>query len=253
MRLAGVVGARATGAALVSLSACFILLGALVGLREVIGSQEGGGWSERRSEMVEEQIRARGVSDLEVLRAMASVPRHLFVPETLQGRSYEDYPLPLEHDQTISQPYIVAFMTELLELEGDEKVLEIGTGSGYQAAVLGEIAAEIYSIEIVEPLATSARKRLAELGYRNIEVRAGDGYAGWPEEAPFDAIILTAAPPAIPQPLIDQLAIGGRLIAPVGRSDQELVLLQKTANGVERRKSIPVRFVPMTGTAQEKR
>lgn len=222
-------------------------------MREVIGSQEGGGWSERRSEMVEEQIRARGVSDLEVLRAMASVPRHLFVPETLQGRSYEDYPLPLEHDQTISQPYIVAFMTELLELEGDEKVLEIGTGSGYQAAVLGEIAAEIYSIEIVEPLATSARKRLAELGYRNIEVRAGDGYAGWPEEAPFDAIILTAAPPAIPQPLIDQLAIGGRLIAPVGRSDQELVLLQKTANGVERRKSIPVRFVPMTGTAQEKR
>ena len=198
------------------------------------------------------QIRARGIENARVLAALGEVPRHLFVAEEVRASAYEDHPLPIGHEQTISQPYIVALMTDLLQLDGHEKVLEIGTGSGYQAAVLGELADQVYTIEIVAPLAEEARARLADLGYENVHVRAGDGYRGWPEQAPFDAIILTAAPPSVPQPLIDQLAIGGILAAPVGDLHQELVVLEKTANGLERREVIPVRFVPMTGEAQEK-
>jgi protein-L-isoaspartate(D-aspartate) O-methyltransferase len=200
--------------------------------------------------MVRTQLRARGIASERVLDAMARVPRHRFVPAEMRDQAYEDHPLPIGWDQTISQPYVVGVMSELLELDGSEKVLEIGTGSGYQAAVLGELARGVYSIEIVEPLAERARALLAELGYTNVHVRAGDGYRGWPEEAPFDAIILTAAPATIPQPLIDQLATGGILVGPVGELEQDLVVMEKTSKGIERREVIPVRFVPMTGEAQ---
>ena len=203
-----------------------------------------------RESMVREQIERRGVRQKSVLEAMARVPRHRFVPEELASRAYEDRPLPIGHSQTISQPYIVALMTELLAIDGDEKVLEIGTGSGYQAAILAELAAKVYTIEIVEPLAEEARKLLSEMGYDNTEVRYGDGYGGWPEEAPFDCVILTAAPPRIPQPLLDQLAVGGRLVAPVGGFNQDLVLVTREAGGVTRTSVLPVRFVPMTGKAQ---
>jgi protein-L-isoaspartate(D-aspartate) O-methyltransferase len=211
-----------------------------------------GAFATERAEMVRAQIRARGLDDPRLLDALNRVPRHLFVPDDMRAGAYGDHPLPIGHQQTISQPYIVALMTDLLRLDGSEKVLEIGTGSGYQAAVLGELAREVYSIEIVAPLAEQARARLAELGYENVHVRTGDGYRGWPEQAPFDAIMLTAAPPAIPQPLIDQLAVGGVLAAPVGDVYQELVVMEKTPNGLERREVIQVRFVPMTGEAQEK-
>jgi len=209
--------------------------------------------SAERERMVADQIAARGVRDSRVLAAMRKVPRHEFVPAELAARAHHDSPLPIGHAQTISQPYIVAFMTEQLELDGDEKVLEIGTGSGYQAAVLGELAKQVHTIEIVEPLARQSRELLAQQGYANIAVRAGDGYRGWPEEAPFDAIILTAAPPEIPQPLIDQLAMGGRLVAPVGRWNQELVLIRRDENGFHREKLIGVRFVPMVGEARNDR
>ena len=207
----------------------------------------------RRLAMVESQIRSRGVSDPAVLRALEKVPRHLFVGSEHASEAYDDHPLPIGFDQTISQPYIVALMTELLELEADSRVLEIGTGSGYQAAVLAEIVSEVYSIEIVEPLAERSAVLLERLGYTNVEVRAGDGYAGWPEQAPFDAIVLTAAPPRIPPPLLEQLAPGGRLVAPVGDFDQDLVLITRQADGFERRQILPVRFVPMTGQAQRVR
>lgn len=203
-----------------------------------------------REEMVERQIERRGVRDRSVLRAMRTVPRHLFVPEELRSQAYGDFPLPIGHGQTISQPYIVALMSEALELGGDEKVLEIGTGSGYQAAILGELAARVFSIEIVAPLAERASLLLREMGYANVETRTGDGYAGWPEEAPFDAIILTAAPAEIPAPLIEQLAVGGRLLAPVGEEAQELVLVSRDREGLEQRSLIRVRFVPMTGEVQ---
>src|SRR5512139_2525652 len=169
-----------------------------------------------REKMVETQIKARGVKDPRVLSAMLKVERHRFVPRDLQTSAYSDQPLPIGEGQTISQPYIVALMTELLELKGEEKVLEVGTGSGYQAAILAELAEEVYTIEIVESLATSARKTLLELGFKNIKVKAGDGYLGWPEVSPFDVIIVTAAPDHVPQPLIDQLKDGGRLVIPVG-------------------------------------
>lgn len=200
--------------------------------------------------MVDEQIAARGIADERVLAAMARVQRHRFVPRSEAHSAYGDHPLPIGHRQTISQPYVVAFMTEALELDGSEKVLEIGTGSGYQAAVLGEVAAQVYTIEIVEPLAERSRRTLAELGYENVHVRAGDGYRGWPEEAPFDAIIVTAAPDHVPEPLIEQLALGGRMIVPVGDKQQDLVLLVRTAEGLERERVLPVRFVPMTGIAE---
>jgi protein-L-isoaspartate(D-aspartate) O-methyltransferase len=169
------------------------------------------------------------------------------VPPSLAEEAYGDHPLPIGEGQTISQPYIVALMTELLNLRGGERVLEVGTGSGYQAAVLAEIAGEVYSVEILEPLARSAAATLAGLGYGGVRVRAGDGYLGWPEAAPFDAIVVTAAPDHIPQPLLDQLRVGGHLVIPVGVSYQELVVCTKTAAGVTRRSVIPVRFVPMTG------
>ena len=205
-----------------------------------------------RDHMVDRQIADRGIAQPEVLAALRRVPRHRFVPSEHQDLAYRDGPLPIGHDQTISQPYIVAFMTEALNLDSRSKVLEIGTGSGYQAAVLGEIAREVYTIEIVEPLARRAAATLAELGYRNVHVRAGDGYRGWPEQAPFDAVMVTAAPDHVPEPLVDQLKVGGLMILPVGTGSQELVLLEKTAKGVKRRKVLAVRFVPMTGEARKR-
>ncbi|MEM9292627.1 MAG: protein-L-isoaspartate(D-aspartate) O-methyltransferase [Acidobacteriota bacterium] len=204
----------------------------------------------RRAAMVEEQIQRRGIEAPAVLAALRQVPRHLFVPDPLQEHAYEDRPLPIGHEQTISQPYIVALMTDLLQLDGDQRVLEIGTGSGYHAAVLSRVAGEVYSIEIVEALGREAAPRLQSLGYSNIRVRVGDGYDGWPEAAPFDAIVLTAAPATIPQPLVDQLRVGGRLVAPVGENRQDLRLMLKTPSGLETRDVIPVRFVPMTGKAR---
>jgi protein-L-isoaspartate(D-aspartate) O-methyltransferase len=179
------------------------------------------------------------------------VPRHRFVPEGYRGDAYADSPLPIGEGQTISQPYIVALMTSLLELDGDEKVLEIGTGSGYQAAVLARLVREVYSVEILRPLGEQARTTLEELGYENVQVRVGDGYKGWPEKAPFDAIIVTAAPERIPEPLIEQLKVGGRLVIPVGNFWQNLLVITKTADGVEKRTVLPVRFVPMTGEVQK--
>ena len=205
----------------------------------------------RRRQMVESQIRSRGVEDGRVLRAMEEVPRHLFVPLSMRGEAYEDYPLPIGSQQTISQPYIVALMTSLLELSGGERVLEIGTGSGYQAAVLSRIAGEVYSIEILEPLSSSARLTLGRLGYTNIHLRVGDGWAGWKEAAPYDGILVTAAPEKVPQPLLDQLKVGGKLVIPVGSFFQDLLVYTRTATGFEKKNVIPVRFVPMTGEAQK--
>ena len=198
-----------------------------------------------RDRMVTAQIEARGVHDPRVLAAMRKVPRHLYVPEASRNEAYEDYPLSIGEGQTISQPYIVALMSELLKLDGSERVLEIGTGSGYQAAVLGELAKDVYSMEIVPDLADHASKLLKNMGYANIRVRCGDGYAGWPEEAPFDAIIVTAAPEHIPQALVGQLKPGGRIVLPVGKGPQDLVLGIKTVQGLETESIIPVRFVPM--------
>jgi protein-L-isoaspartate(D-aspartate) O-methyltransferase len=202
--------------------------------------------------MIERDLALRDIADERVLAAMAAVPRERFVPPELRGRAYDDGPLPIGHGQTISQPYVVAFMTQALELDGSERVLEVGTGSGYQAAVLGECAAEVYTIEIVEPLADTARALLAELGYDNVHVRTGDGYRGWPEEAPFDAILVTAAPDHVPEPLVQQLAEGGRMILPVGDYEQDLVLLVKQDGQLSRRSVLPVRFVPMTGEARDR-
>lgn len=203
-----------------------------------------------RERMVREQIAGRGVRDPRVLAALSRVPRHELVPEDVRAQAYEDRPLPIGHGQTISQPYVVAYMTEQLRLSGDERVLEVGTGSGYQAAVLAELAREVFSIEIVEPLGERARADLARLGYRNVKIKIGDGYRGWPEHSPFDAIIVTAAPGHVPQPLIDQLALGGRLVLPVGGLDQELLLLSRDANGIHEERLIDVRFVPMRGEAE---
>ena len=204
-----------------------------------------------RERMVREQIEARGVKNHRVLEAMRKVPRHLFIPEANRNMAYEDTPVPIGEGQTISQPYIVAYMTDALKIKPTDRVLEVGTGSGYQAAILGELAAEVYTIEVLPDLAERAAALLAELGYRNVHVRVGDGYLGWPEEAPFDAIILTAAPPEIPEPLLQQLAEGGRLIAPVGVDFQQLVLIRKKEGRFTRENLLPVRFVPMTGRAQK--
>jgi protein-L-isoaspartate(D-aspartate) O-methyltransferase len=193
------------------------------------------------------------VKDPRVLSALLKVERHRFVPEEYLGSAYSDQPLPIGEGQTISQPYIVALMTELLELKGDEKVLEIGTGSGYQTAVLAELAREVYTIEIIEPLASAARNRLLELGYQNIKVKAGDGYLGWPEAAPFDAIIITCAPDHIPEPLVEQLKEGGRMVLPVGAYAQELKKIVKRSGKIETSDVIPVVFVPMTGDAVKKK
>jgi protein-L-isoaspartate(D-aspartate) O-methyltransferase len=204
-----------------------------------------------RERMVREQIEARAVRDPLTLAAMRKVPRHELVPAAVRLAAYTDSPLPIGLGQTISQPYIVAFMTEALGLRGGEKVLEVGTGSGYQAAVLAEIAAQVYTIEIVAPLAERARADLARLGYTNVHVRAGDGYLGWPEAAPFDAIIVTAAAPRIPEPLKEQLKDGGRLVIPVGEEYQSLVVLTRTGSRFAERTVLPVRFVPMTGKVRE--
>lgn len=195
--------------------------------------------------MVESQIKNRDIRDNKVMQVMRITPRHLFVPFDYRELAYNDGPLPIGYQQTISQPYIVALMTELLQLSGSEKVLEIGTGSGYQAAVLAQLADSIYTIEIVEPLAKSSTLLLKNLGYENVVVKYGDGYLGWPEHAPFEGIIVTAAPEEIPQALVEQLAVGGRMVLPVGSYYQELVLLTKSTKGVTRKDIIPVRFVPM--------
>jgi protein-L-isoaspartate(D-aspartate) O-methyltransferase len=202
-------------------------------------------WARRRAAMVAEQIVGRGVADPRVLAAMRKVPRHLFVPEAVRPAAYDDSPLPIGHGQTISQPYIVAYMSEVLQVAPEHRVLEIGTGSGYQAAILGELAREVYTIEIVPELAERARATLASLGYANVHVRVGDGYLGWPEQAPFDRIMVTAAPDHVPQPLVEQLADGGRLVLPVGRGDQWIRILTRRGARVTEQTTIPVRFVPL--------
>ncbi len=209
------------------------------------GTKEG--FKQMREKMVETQIKARGVKDPRVLSAMLKVERHLFVPQESAAAAYADQPLPIGEGQTISQPYIVALMTELLDLKGEERVLEVGTGSGYQAAILAELAREIYSIEIVETLASSAKDLLQSLGYRNIMIKTGDGYMGWPEVAPFDAIMVTCAPEHVPKPLLDQLKEGGRLVLPVGFHSQELKKVTKRSGTIQTENVIPVMFVPMTG------
>ncbi len=198
-----------------------------------------------RKQMVESQIRGRGIQDERVLAAMSQMPRHQFVNAPWKDLAYGDHPLPIGHQQTISQPYIVAYMSEAAEIDPKDKVLEIGTGCGYQAAVLGEIAQKVYSIEIIPELAQRARQTLAQLGYKNIQVKTGDGYEGWTEYAPYDAIIVTAAPEKIPQPLIDQLAINGKMVIPVGSWLQKIVVLTKTEDRIIKEETIPVRFVPM--------
>src|SRR6516225_8990935 len=206
-------------------------------------------FSAARQRMVEEQLAApdRGIKNRLVLEAMSTVPRHEFVPESLRKFAYRDEPLPIGYGQSISQPFVVAFMTEQLDPKPTDRVLEIGTGSGYQAAVLSRLVTEVYTIEIIEPLARRAEADLKRLGYDNVKVLAGDGYRGWPDHAPFDAIIVTCAPDHIPQPLVEQLRDGGRMVIPVGAlENQQLYLLQKHGTKVEQQAVLPVRFVPMT-------
>jgi len=203
--------------------------------------------------MVEQQLKPHGIKDERVLAAMAKVPREEFVPADARPSAYEDGPLPIGYDQTISQPYVVAFMTEQLRPKQSDRVLEIGSGSGYQAAILGELVAAVYTIEIVEPLAKGAEATLQRLGYNNVHIKVGDGYKGWPEEAPFDAIIVTCAPEKVPQPLVDQLKDGGRMVIPVGeRFAQQLYLLEKKNGQLKESATLPVRFVPMLREAQKK-
>ena len=231
-----------------------ILCSLLVGLLSLImggvlfcSAQERDHFARLREAMVASQIVDRGITDPAVLKAIRKVPRHLFVPERYRSAAYRDHPLPIGSGQTISQPYIVAFMTEALSLKSGDRVLEIGTGSGYQAAVLAEIVQEVYSIEIVEILGKRAKGTLSRLGYANIHIRIGDGYRGWPEKAPFDAIIVTCAPTQIPRPLIEQLAEGARMVIPVGRKGavQRLVVGVKTGTALRMEQAMPVRFVPM--------
>jgi len=205
----------------------------------------------QRQRMVEQQLKPRGIKEERVLAAMAKVPREEFVPADARPSAYEDGPLPIGYDQTISQPYVVAFMTEQLRPKRSDRVLEIGSGSGYQAAILGELVAEVYTVEIVEPLAKSAEATLQRLGYNNVHIKVGDGYKGWPEEAPFDAIIVTCAPEKVPQPLVDQLKDGGRMVIPVGeRFAQQLYLLEKKNGQLNESVTLPVRFVPMLREAK---
>ena len=211
-------------------------------------------FAQARRKMVEEQVRSRGVTAPRVLAAMEAVPRHLFVPDGERARAYTDSPLPIGAGQTISQPYIVGLMTSLLDVQPGDRILEVGTGSGYQAAILSRLARQVYSVEILEHLANRARRTLEAVGYNNVEVRLGDGYQGWPEAAPFDGIIVTAAPPRIPEPLLRQLKTGGKLVIPVGEGYQDLeVLTKRPDGGFDRAKVLPVRFVPMTGRAQRER
>jgi protein-L-isoaspartate(D-aspartate) O-methyltransferase len=208
--------------------------------------------SEVRKIMVETQLRNQGITDAAVLAAMEKVPRHEFVPASHQEHAYGNFPLPIGKGQTISQPFIVAYMTQKLQLKKSDRVLEIGTGSGYQTAILSELASHVYSIEIIPELAEVAKLVLHKLGYKNIEIKTGDGYEGWPDHAPYDAIIVTAAPEHIPEPLLKQLKLGGRMVIPVGLEKQQMITITKTKNGLLKEKTADVRFVPMTGTAQEK-
>lgn len=208
-------------------------------------------YSAARKAMVEKQVLARGIEQPELLEAMVTVPRHLFVPAELRHEAYEDRSLPIGWGQFISQPYLSARMIELLDLDEDDRVLEIGTGSGYDAALLSRIARDVYTIEIIERLAHQTLNSLQSLGYDNVQVRVGDGYQGWPQEAPFDAILLTAAPPRIPQPLVDQLKVGGRMVVPLGQLFQDLLVITKTPHGIERQKIEPVRLGPMSGEIQK--
>ena len=213
-----------------------------------VGLQRGAGdFEAERLRMVEEQLEARDIRAARVLDAMRRVPRHLFVPASLRTQAYDDSPLPIGFEQTISQPYIVAFMTQALDVQPNHLVLEIGTGSGYQAAVLGLLAKQVYTIEIVAPLADRARGALSALGYRNIEVRTGNGYLGWPEHAPYDRVMVTAAPDEVPPALVQQLKTGGLMAIPVGNVTQQLLILRRTTTGMETLSTLPVRFVPMTG------
>ena len=224
-----------------------------LGLANIADAADTKQFAVRRMRMVQEQLigPGRDITNARVLAAIGKVPRHEFVPERHRNQAYEDHPLPIGYGQTISQPYIVAFMTEKLDPKPTDRVLEIGTGSGYQAAVLAELVAKVYTIEIVEPLAQRAKADLQRLGYTNVVVRAGDGYKGWPDAAPFDAIIVTCAPDKVPQPLTEQLKDGGRMIIPIGEIwDQKLVLLHKRGQRLEKTVVLPVRFVPMTGEAQ---
>ncbi len=207
----------------------------------------------QRQRMVEQQLKPRGIKDERVLGAMAKVPREEFIPMNARGDAYEDGPLPIGYDQTISQPYIVAFMTEQLRPKASDRVLEIGSGSGYQAAILAELVTDVYTIEIVEPLAKNAEATVQRLGYKNVHIRVGDGYKGWPEEAPFDAIVVTCAPENVPQPLVDQLKDGGRMVIPVGeRFAQQLYLFEKRNGQLKESVTLPVRFVPMLRETQKK-
>lgn len=200
---------------------------------------------DNQNKMIQNQIELRGIEDKRVIKAIKTVDRALFVPDDLHNLAYEDSPLPIGYNQTISQPFIVAFMTEAAKLKQGAKVLEIGTGSGYQAAILSKLCNEVYSVEIVRPLGEEAARKLKSLNYHNVHVRIGDGYQGWKEAAPFDAIIVTAAPEELPQTLIDQLKEGGRLIIPVGTGSQELMRITKTKTGIKKENLLPVRFVPM--------
>jgi len=228
---------------------CFIIMPMHIVSENNLPDSDDSLFVKQRLRMVEKQIVRRGIEDKQVLEAMRSVPRHRFVPQRFKKNAYDDEPLPIGNDQTISQPYVVALMTELLGLNRESKVLEIGTGSGYQAAVLAELCDSVSSIEIICNLAEQADSVLMALGY-NVDIKCGNGYRGWPEKAPFDAIIVTAAPDEIPEQLIDQLADGGRLVIPVGRYSQSLKLILKTENKVTGTDIIPVRFVPMTGEAE---
>jgi protein-L-isoaspartate(D-aspartate) O-methyltransferase len=218
---------------------------------EIRKAIEESGYAREREWMVEWQLRGRDITDQRVLDAMRKVPRHKFMPESMRGLAYMDKPLPIGEGQTISQPYIVALMTQLAEPTTQSRALDIGTGSGYQAAVLAELVDHVYSIEILKPLANAARERLASLGYGDVEVRCGDGYRGWPEHAPFGIIIVAAAPEHVPRPLIDQLSAGGRLIIPIGECSQYLTVVEKKRDGsIDTTYVAPVAFVPMTGEAR---
>jgi protein-L-isoaspartate(D-aspartate) O-methyltransferase len=236
-----------------TLMECPHWMGAVLGLAAMAcsaaapeGQPPASDWAAERQRMVDQQLRARDIRSPRVLDAMATVPRHLFIPEPNRADAYHDSPVPIGYGQTISQPYIVAFMTQALEIAPGDRVLEIGTGSGYQAAVLATLAREVYSIEILAPLAERARDTLAALGYRNVEVRTGNGYLGWPEHAPYDRIIVTAAPDEVPEALVQQLKVGGLMAVPVGTVIQELRILRRTDRGTETLATVPVRFVPMT-------
>jgi protein-L-isoaspartate(D-aspartate) O-methyltransferase len=215
------------------------------------GSDEQRRMVAERTRMVDNQLRARDIRSARVLDAMLAVPRHVFVPEAERTDAYSDAPLPIGYDQTISQPYIVAFMTQALDIAPEHRVLEIGTGSGYQAAVLGTLAKEVFTIEIVPPLAERARETLTALGYRNVQIHTGNGYLGWPEHAPYDRIMVTAAPAEIPAALLQQLKIGGLMAIPVGTVTQELRIVRRTVTGAETLATLPVRFVPMVNKPRE--